>query len=201
MLHQYRNSWQNLFDCYSKHATVSPGKFFLRFYEAYSKPIISYGLLIYGCTRDSVLKQIHLMRKRIKTTIFSKKREKSVSELFFKHKISTIYEIYLEEIFNKTIYQIYGWSTIKSLDCENQTVQRFTRSQCAGLLRPHFSRVTTGKNSLSNRITKCYNFLMKNDLVPKIEKSVDKTSLKRFILNFKKLYIQDSETTFNLIFD
>ena len=35
----------------------------LRFYEAYAKPINSYDLLIYGCTRESVLKQIHLMQK------------------------------------------------------------------------------------------------------------------------------------------
>ena len=175
-------------------------KVLLRFYEAYAKPIISYGLLIYGCTRESVLKQIHLMQKRIMRTIFFKKREESVSELFFKHKISTIHELYLEEFFKESIYQIYGWSTNKSLDFENQTLQRFTRSQCAGLLRPPFSRVTTGKNSIFTRITKCYNFLMKNDLLPKFGKSVDKTSLKRFILNFKKLYIQDSETTFNLIF-
>ena len=175
-------------------------KVLLRFYEAYAKPIISYGLLIYGCTRESVLKQIHLMQKRIMRKLFFKKREESVSELFFKHKISTIYELYLEEFFKETIYQVYGWSTIKSQDFENQTLQRFTRSHCAGLLRPHFYRVTTGTYSLSNRITKCFNFLMKNDLLPKFGKSVDKTSLKRFILNFKKLYIQDSETTFNLIF-
>ena len=175
-------------------------KVLLRFYGAYAKPIISYGLLIYGCTRESVLKQIHLMQKRIMRTIFFKKREESVSELFIKHKVSTIYELYLEGNFKETIYQIYGWSTIKYLDFENQTLQRFTRSQCAGLLRPHFTRVTTGKDSLFNRITKCYNFLMKNDLLSEFGKSVDKTSLERFILNFMKLYIQDSETTFNLIF-
>ena len=175
-------------------------KVLLRFYEAYAKPITSYGLLIYGYTRESVIKQIPLMQKRIMRTIFFKKREESFSELFFKHKISTIYELNLEKIFKETIYQIYGWSTIKSLDFENQTLQKFTRSQCAGLLRPHFSRVTTGNNSLSNRITKCYNFLMKNDILPKFGKSVDKTSLKRFILNFKNLYIQDSEATFNFIF-
>ena len=42
---------------------------------------------------------------------------------------------------------------------------------------------------------------MKNDLLPSFENNVDKIMLKKFITNFKELYILDSETTINLIFD
>ena len=41
---------------------------------------------------------------------------------------------------------------------------------------------------------------MKNDLFPSFENNVDKIMLKKLIMNFKELYILDSETTFNLIF-
>ena len=75
-----------------------------------------------------------------------------------KHKIETVFELYIEEIFKETLYQIYGFSTIRSLDLQNQAFLWTTRSQIAGLIRPHFSRSVTAKNSLAGRVTKCYNF-------------------------------------------
>ena len=175
-------------------------KALLRFYQAYAKPIILYGLLIYGGTRHSVLNEILLMQKRIIRTIFFRKRSDTVSDLFMKHKIETVFELYIEEIFKETLFQIYGFSTIRSLDLQNQAFLRTTRSQIAGLIRPHFSRTVTAKNSLAGRVTKCYNFLMKNGLLPSFGNNIDKIMLKKFIMNFKELYILDSETTFNLIF-
>ena len=41
---------------------------------------------------------------------------------------------------------------------------------------------------------------MKNDLLPSFENNVDKIMLEKLIINFKELYILDSEKTFNLIF-
>ena len=54
-------------------------KALLRFYQAYAKPIILYGLLIYGGTRYSVLNEILLMQKRFIRTIFFRKRSDTVS--------------------------------------------------------------------------------------------------------------------------
>ena len=99
--------------------------------------------------------------------------------MFLKHKIETVFELYIEEIFKETLYQIYGFSTIRSLDLQNQAFLRTTRSQIAGIIRPHFSRTVTATNSLAGRVTKCYNFLMKNDQVPSFENNVDKIMPKK----------------------
>ena len=183
----------------TRHDIVFP-KALSRFYQAYAKPIILYGLLINGGTRHSVLNEILLRQKRFIRTIYFRKRSYTVFDLFMKHKIETVFELYTEEILKKTLYQIYGFSTFISLDLQNQVFLRTTRSRFAGLIRPHFSRTVTAKNSLAGRVTKCYNFLMKNDLLSSFENNVDKIMLKKFIKNFKELYILDSETTFNLIF-
>ena len=37
----------------------------IRYYKTYMKPIIQYGLLIYGCTRKSVLNDLFLVQKKI----------------------------------------------------------------------------------------------------------------------------------------
>ena len=161
-------------------------KALLRFYQAYAKPIILYGLLIYGGTRHSVLNEILLMQKRIIRTIFFRKRSDTVSDLFMKHKIETVFELYVEEIFKETLFQIYGFSTIRSLDLQNQAFLRTTRSQIAGLIRPHFSRTVTAKNSLAGRVTKCYNFLMKNDLLPSFGNNIDKIMLKKVHNEFQR---------------
>ena len=66
-----------------------PRKALWRFYQAYAKPIILYGLLICGSTRHSELKEIRLLRKRVLRTIFFKKRSNTTSDLFMNHKIES----------------------------------------------------------------------------------------------------------------
>ena len=161
-------------------------KALLRFYQAYAKPIILCGLLVYGGTRHSDLNEILLMQKRIIRTIFFRKRSDTVSDLFMKHERETVFELYIEEIFKETLYQIYGFSTIRSLDLQNQAFLRTTRSEIAGLIRPHFSRTVTAKNSSAGRVTKCYNFSMKNDLLPSFEYNVHKIMLKKVHNEFQR---------------
>ena len=44
----------------------------VRYYNIYMKPIIQYGLLVYGCTRKSQLKDILLLQKKCCDLSFSK---------------------------------------------------------------------------------------------------------------------------------
>ena len=46
----------------------------IRYYKTYMKPIIQYGLLIYGCTRKSVLNDIFLDQKKILRITYFKNR-------------------------------------------------------------------------------------------------------------------------------
>ena len=65
---------------------------------------ILYGLLIYGGTRHSVLNEILIIQIGTIRTIFFRKRSDTVSDLFMKHKIETVFELYFEEIFKETLY-------------------------------------------------------------------------------------------------
>ena len=63
--------------CFSKQALI-------KFYIAYVIPLISYGLLAYGCTSISNLDKIFLAQIKIIKTIFFLRRYDHVSEYFFK---------------------------------------------------------------------------------------------------------------------
>ena len=54
----------------------------IRYYKTYMKPIIQYGLLIYGCTRKSVLNDIFLVQKKILRITYFKNRRYPSDELF-----------------------------------------------------------------------------------------------------------------------
>ena len=54
----------------------------IRYYKTYRKPIIQYGLLIYGCTRKSVLNDIFLVQKKILRITYFKNRRYPSDELF-----------------------------------------------------------------------------------------------------------------------
>ena len=64
--------------------------------------------------------------------IYFLQKSGSISDLFMKHKIETVFELYIEVIFKKTIFQTYGFSTVRSLDLQNQAFQRTIRSQNVG---------------------------------------------------------------------
>ena len=68
--------------CFSKQALT-------QFYIAYVIPLISYGLLAYGCTSKSNLDKIFLAQKKIIRTIFFLQKYDHVSEYFSKFKLQS----------------------------------------------------------------------------------------------------------------
>ena len=70
----------------------------IRYYKTYMKPIIQYGLLIYGCTRKSVLNDIFLVQKKILRITYFKNRRYPSDELFKRSKIMNVFDLYVFEL-------------------------------------------------------------------------------------------------------
>ena len=49
---------------------IKPRTILLRFYQVYAEPLISYGILVYGCVSKTNLNKLLLIQKRILRTIF-----------------------------------------------------------------------------------------------------------------------------------
>ena len=69
-------------------------KTLLMFYEAYAKPVILYGLLIYGSSNKSYLKKIFMKQKQIIRTIFHYRKFDTTSKIFLENNIESVYELY-----------------------------------------------------------------------------------------------------------
>ena len=84
---------------------IYPIKCLLMFYNSFAKSIISYGILTYGSAAKSNLYNIEKAQRRILRAIFFRNKYDSVGFIFERNKISTVFEIYLIELFAEVFKQ------------------------------------------------------------------------------------------------
>ena len=77
---------------------VVPRVFLLRYYDTNIKPIIQHGTLVHGYTSLNALKPIIILQKKVLRTIYFKKKDKHVGNLFVQYKILSVYELYIYEL-------------------------------------------------------------------------------------------------------
>ena len=120
----------------------------LRFYSAYIIPIMSYGLIAYGCGAKSNLDKIYLVQKKILRTIFFKRKYEHITNVFIEYNIHTVFDIFFIQIFHETFRQLRNESPLKFL-IRDKTSTMKTRSKSKGLLILPALRTTKTKNSVS----------------------------------------------------
>ena len=89
-----------------------PTKYLLLFYNAYVKSIINYGLLVYGRAAKTNLERIELAQRRIIRAIFFKRKYDSLQEIIHKHRIFTVFELFVVEVFNEVFRQLTSKSPL-----------------------------------------------------------------------------------------
>ena len=113
--------------CFSKQALI-------KFYIAYVIPLISYGLLAYGCTSKSNLDKIFLAQKKIIRTIFLLRKYDHVLEYFSKFQLQSVHEFFISQLFSETIFQFLEKSPLKVLNLDYVKTRRSTRSNSLGCI-------------------------------------------------------------------
>ena len=113
----------------------------IQVFRTYIKPILQYGVLIYGSTSKNVLKNVEKLTKRLIKIIFYKKSFESLGSLREEHKLFTVRELHIFELFKTLIIILRGECKIASLsnllsgqDLENLSGSRSKGSQ---LVRSH----------------------------------------------------------------
>ena len=64
----------------------------IQFYKIFAKPVISYCLLVYGCTNKKRLTKIDMCQQKILRAIFYQKRTDSLHYYYRKHKTLTVFD-------------------------------------------------------------------------------------------------------------
>ena len=80
----------------------------VRYYNIYIKPIIHYGLLVYGCTMTSKLKDILLLQRKVLRIIFFKSRRYPSDALFEQSRIMDVYDLYVCELVKYAVHSTSG---------------------------------------------------------------------------------------------
>ena len=132
--------------------------------QFYAKHVISYGLLVYGCTNKKRLTKIDICQ-RILRAIFYRKRTDSLQHYYKKHKKLTVFDLYFLELLKETVDEIAKRSPCSFIDLENVSSCKYhtrnLKKSLIGLVK--FKNAALG-NSLRLRLTMTYNFCKSNYL-------------------------------------
>ena len=75
-----------------------PKSVLLQFCSSNIKPIIQYGLLIYGCVSFNALQPLVLLQKNFLRLILFRKSTENVTHFFEKYKVLTAHELHIYEL-------------------------------------------------------------------------------------------------------
>ena len=154
----------------------------IRYYKTYMKPIIQYGLLIYGCTRKSVLNDIFLVQKKILRITYFKNRRYPSDELFRRSEIMNVFDLYVFELLKFAVRscrenQLHN---IKSVFIHKNSLV-FTRSVSSNMFYVPEARTQVSRQSLKYRGTVLLNHLLKTKLLPRNYESIGENETKRYL--------------------
>jgi hypothetical protein len=134
----------------------------LLFYNCYAKPVIQYGLLVYGCTCKGKLKPIQILQKRFLRTVLRLRRMEHVSDKFEEYPILTVYELYVYELLKHLV------NTLRKPGHEFTTGNSLHRTRAAtrGLKTHPVFRTNYKKHSVRYRTVRLYNTLQQMQILP-----------------------------------
>ena len=75
----------------------------LLLYNTYIKPIIHYGILVYGCANRTTLRKIQLLQNRILKTIFKRRKSDKVHDIYAAYNILNVEELHAYELLKYSV--------------------------------------------------------------------------------------------------
>ena len=175
-------------------------KILLKWYNVYCKPVIYYGILIYGSADKSKLNKILRLQKRIIRTIYFMRKCEPTRNLFQDLKIETVYDLYFRALLTELMNQLSGRSPLNLLNEPITGMQRVTRASERGELRQPKCRTKAMQKSLKSRMIKLYNFLLRHELLTKGVQNMSLKHSNKLSTDLYQLYLIDNKTLFDNFF-
>ena len=160
----------------------------VRFYNAYIKPIIQYGILIYGCANKTELNKIKVLQNKFLRAISFKRKTDSVDSLYIKYKILDVFNLHIYDLLKFVLRSINGLNSPVFHDYfKIKQPTRNTRAASKVQLHTGVIKNKTDKKSLKYRGAKLFNALSNSNLLP--SNTLDEKSIKKFVHEFKDSYL------------
>ena len=205
----YKDHINNLRNKLSVHSGVVcklrhyvPKHLLLLYYNSHIKPIIQYGVLVYGCTASNNLLPILRQQKKIFRIILGKHRWESVYDDFFRMKILTVYELYAYDLLKftlRSVNKVHADSSLNDL-FSKFVYQRRTRISNKGFLKiPRISN-NLQRFSIQVRGSKLINFLLENDILDANYDQLSEGEIEILIHKFRDSIILQNEALIKRIF-
>ena len=159
----------------------------LIYYKLHVKPIIQYGVLLYGCTSFSALQLIMILQRRLIRSIFRLPMFASVKDLMIEYEISSIYELHIYEFFKFIIDCLL---LIKQIPERGYNFRHANQKAIVAV-----SRNKSFERCLSKRIPALFNLLLSWSVLPDLEYMSKLDAEKRNALchDFNNCYIKGNE--------
>ena len=158
----------------------------IRYYKTYMKPIIQYGLLIYGCTRKSVLNDIFLVQK--KSSVLHILKTDDI------HRMNCSKEAKLWNVFDLYVFELLKFAVRSSRESQLHNIKSvfihknslvFTRSVSSNVFYVPEARTQVSRQSLKYRGTVLLNHLLKTKLLPRKYESIGENETERLMIKIK----------------
>ena len=160
----------------------------VRFYNAYIKPIIQYGILIYGCANKTELNKIKVLQNKFLRAISFKRKTDSVDSLYIKYKILDVFNLHIYDLLKFVLRSINGLNSPVFHDYfKIKQPTRNTRAASKVMLHTGVIKNKADKKSLKYRGAKLFNALSNSNLLP--SNTLDEKSIQKFVHEFKDSYL------------
>ena len=87
----------------------------LTFHRSFAKSILTYGLLLYGSANKTDIQRLENCPRRIIRGVVFKRKIDSLRNIYERHNLLTVFEMYIYEVFKELLKQLKSVSPLKFL--------------------------------------------------------------------------------------
>ena len=174
----------------------------LKYYASNIKPILQYGILVYGCTSYTNRLPLLMIQKKIIRLIYFKRNFETIRDVFFDQGILTIHELHVYELLKFVLRSVSGLHSEEFLNelfkFEIPTYR--TRRANSELMKIPNLKTKMQRMSISYRGTKLYNLLKQNFLMPNEFTNFSQANIQSVAHRIRDLFILSNEELIKFIF-
>ena len=175
----------------------------IRYYCYNIKPIIQYGLLVYGGTSFSNLNPIFLLQKKIIRMIYKVRKFDSIRERFREHKILTVHELYVYDLLKfclRSINKLNSTAFLNDFFTLKTKSAYFTRKSIGIQFEAPCCKTKTKRQSIWLRGCKLLKIFSDNNLLPENVLNLKKGELNNLAHMLRDTFIHENYELVRYIF-
>ena len=180
-----------------------PRNVMFRYYSSNIKPIIQYGLLVYGCVSYRTLEPILKMKKKILRLVLFLKYRQSVSKYFDILYILTVHQLYVYELIKFVLRSFNKLHTVDYLNSlyESNVTTHSTRRCRKSFLKIPKCRKIPEKNSLKYRRTELLNVFIDSGVIGSNMCNMSQSVFTRTVHDLRDSFILSNDDLITKIFE